>query len=116
MRLVHQHQIGFRNVAALQCLNARDLNLPRVVGKKVVRLDDADIADALRKEPLDRLINERKCWNGEDRAPSMLQFVFGDRRGHDGLTEAGGSLNHYAAATGFDRQIELVKQMRLLGT
>src|ERR1700730_7440303 len=103
-------------MAALQCLHARDLDRPHIIGQKMICLDDADVADALRIELFDALIDEGEGRNGEDRPPSGVHCVFGDRGGDDGLAKTGWRLDHDAAATALDGTVELVKQLDLLWT
>ena len=54
-------------------------------------LDDTDVADAVRIELLNRLIDKGERGDSEDGAPTVIQFIFGDRRGDDGFAETGGA-------------------------
>ena len=64
----------------------------------MIGLDDANIADALGVELLDRLIDQTQRRHDEDRALAGVLKKPQPMRGHDGLAEPGRGLDHDALA------------------
>src|ERR1700730_13753732 len=108
MHLVNDDLVSVRYLPPLQGLNRSNLYRAGIVGKDVIRLDDANVADAFRPKHLDRLVDQRQRRNDEDRplasrlnAPEPVGSSFG-------FTGSRWRLSNNAVPAGINGRVNLI--------
>jgi hypothetical protein len=113
--LVHDNDVGDRELAPSQGLNAGDLNRPAEIGQRVIGLDHADVADAVLPEPFDGLVDQADRRHGEDHPLALGEGALDDGRGEDSFATAGRGHDHGPAPTGDQRLAEHLQGLLLVG-
>src|ERR1700730_6276738 len=107
MHLVNDDLVSVRYLPPLQGLNRSNLYRAGIVGKDVIRLDDANIADAFRPKHLDRLVDQRQRRNDEDRPLARRLNPPKPVGSYFGFTKPCRSLSNNAVTTGRNTAVAL---------
>ena len=94
MTFIDHHDVGRRHIAPLQRLYARHLHRHAAIGLTMIRLDHADIADALAGEHLEGLVDQADSRNAEQNF-LVLAACTVDKLGSDHRLAAARRTLHY---------------------
>src|ERR1700737_2837380 len=116
MHLVNDDLVSVRYLPPLQGLYAGDLYRAGIVGKDVIRLDDANIADAFRPKHLDRLVDQRQRRNDEDRPLASRLNAPEPICSYLGFAGPRWRLSNNAVPVGANCRVNLIEQIDLVRT
>jgi hypothetical protein len=98
MHLVEDHHLGVRiSTPATDGLDRGDLHRLRPIGQLMIGLDDADVADALRPEHLNGLVDQRDRRDHEHHSVALALGALDDRGRKQRFSRAGRRLDYQPA-------------------